>query len=77
MKILEEQKAENILVVTHGFSLRIIVGYVIFGNDFNSYDFVRMKDSMLTNNTGITVIQIGKIKKWQLTTWNDHAHLLD
>lgn len=75
MNILEKQKEENILVVAHGYTLRAIVGYVIFGMEFTSHDFVRLRDALLTKNTGLSLIQFEKNKKWKLLTWNDHAHL--
>lgn len=74
LKIIESLNKENILVIGHGFVLRTLIGYVLFGDNFNSYDFVNLKKSLKTINTGVTLCDVNN-KKWTLVTWNDYSHL--
>ena len=66
---------EKILVVTHGFFMRIVVAYIIFGEVLTSYECERCIEKFYTENTGITVISYDNKNEWRLGTWNDHAHL--
>ncbi len=75
MRDLEKESAENILIVAHGLTMRAMVGYVLFGESFNSYDYVKLRDHSKTKNTGITLFEFDDNKEWTLLTWNDYAHL--
>lgn len=72
---------ENLLCVTHGFFMRMILGVVIFGDDFTPLAYKRMLKRIFTNNTSLTVFEFDKerIKKnkyaWKFITWNDYSHL--
>lgn len=76
MKELENEKLENIVVVAHGYSIRAMIGYVLFGDDFTSYEFQRLTTRLQSQNTGITVFKYDA-NEWSLLTWNDHAHLAE
>lgn len=76
LKNIETLDAENILVIGHGFVLRTLVGYILYGEKYNSYDFEKLRNNMKTTNTGVTVCEINNKKSWTLLTWNDHSHLL-
>lgn len=66
----------NILAVTHYIILRTIVGFAVFGKNFNPQLLKRMIYYMRLDNTGITVIEKRETDDdWQLVTWNDYAHL--
>lgn len=69
-----EKKGEDSIVVTHGITMRVLVGLMLFGNRFTSKVFESFRDGLLTRNTGITVCEFNG-KRWQVLTWNDHAHL--
>jgi broad specificity phosphatase PhoE len=75
---LVKRPEENILVVTHGFFLRIIMATVVFGNSLTGEQCDRFIYSLHMENTGITVLGYDENRKsnpWWLWTWNDHSHL--
>jgi broad specificity phosphatase PhoE len=73
---LEEQEEENILVVTHGFILRILMAVVVHGKDLTNHQCLNFIDTFHHENTGITVLGYDDDKKrWWVWVWNDHAHL--
>ncbi len=74
-KELENLNLDNIMVIGHGYVLRTLIGYILYGDNFNSHDFVNLKRSLKTINTGVTVCDVNN-KKWTLVTWNDYSHLL-
>jgi broad specificity phosphatase PhoE len=71
--MLAERPDERICVVTHGGFLRILVGVIVFGRDFNKKQFFDMRERMRTVNTGITAVDL-KEGAWRLITWNDISH---
>src|SRR3989344_1377412 len=74
---LARQKHDHVLVVTHGFFLRVLVAYLFFGEGLNSHECRQFIHLTHTTNTGITIFNFhgeGK-SKWSLVTWNDYAHL--
>ena len=80
LEFLENRKEDNILVVTHGLFLRILIARVIFGRELTGREGARFVEKTATKNTGITVISDDSTKHredspWKLLTWNDHAHL--
>jgi broad specificity phosphatase PhoE len=75
---LETHSASNILVVTHGFFLRMLVGTVLFGDLFTPQLFKLSDTTMKTRNTGITILcndLPDKGAHWYMLAWNDYAHL--
>ncbi len=85
---LAQRPEDTILVVTHGFILRIIIACVLFGNDLKGEECERCIRSFHMENTGITVLGYDiddeavpgfgdkdKNAPWWLWVWNDHAHL--
>jgi len=77
LQFLEEQEAENILVVTHGHFLRRIVSLIMAGRGDDSDIWPHVVRSLKTINTGITVCTFNDQGLWQLWTWNDHAHFAE
>jgi probable phosphoglycerate mutase len=78
--LLENRPEENILVVTHGFILRIILACIVMGEELTAPECDQFVDKFHTKNTGLTVVQYGKTEKrtrWHLSIWNDHSHLAD
>lgn len=67
---------ENIVVATHGTFLKICTCLIIAGEAFSPDVFLRMRMSMKTRNTGITVCEYNDTD-WKLLAWNDYAHLGD
>ena len=75
MSFLSERKEQNILVVTHGEILRMILSLVIFGESLTPQIFDEIKRTFIPFNTGITLIQydqsFGYHKSgWYVLGWN-------
>ncbi len=66
---------ENIAVVTHGNTMRMIIGQMMFKGKINGKEFRQIMEYFETINTGITWCTYFPEKGWRLMTWNDHAHL--
>lgn len=80
LRFLEKQPEENILLVSHGVFLRMLVACVIFGGSLTSEEYWNMFIKTSMDNTGVTVFEQTKYKEnekpyWKLITWNDHSHL--
>jgi broad specificity phosphatase PhoE len=76
---LKNRPEENILVVTHGIFLRMVVGYALFGEKLTRRDAGNIVNVFKTKNTGISFLEYDEEKNpdypWIIRTWNDHAHL--
>ncbi len=81
LSYLESREESDIFVVTHGMFSRVLVGLVMLQDAFVVEDLKRMNHTLITRNTGITVIRHGVDDDrktgdfWHMLTWNDHAHL--
>jgi broad specificity phosphatase PhoE len=78
LKFLEKKPENEILVVTHGFFMRIVMAYVMFGDSLTGEECLKYIRKFHMENTGITVLIFDKEHKqtsWWLWIWNDHAHL--
>ncbi len=80
LTFLSERDEREILVVTHGEILRMMLSVITFGEDvtFEMYD--AMKRTFIPFNTGVTKVQYDmsfgyKKSGWYVLAWNDHAHL--
>ena len=69
----------SILAVTHGIFLRIMAAYAVMGDELDGRECARFMSRLETGNTGLSVFRhdsedpFGRI--WQISAWNDHAHL--
>lgn len=78
LNLLESREEENILVIAHGFILRLIIACVIMGPELTPTAGYRFIKTMRTENSGITILNYDKDRKetpWRLWVYNDHAHL--
>jgi len=73
--VLDQTTEQNILAVTHGGPIRIIILYIVFSGNISSELFQRFKFSFRPDNTGITLCENNKEGKWVVRTFNDRAHL--
>ena len=80
LDFLQNRTEQSLVVVTHGFFLRMIVARVLLGDFLSGEIFgnIRISDA---ENSGIAVLQYqekteGKFE-WHLYIYNDHAHLGD
>lgn len=69
------RQEEHILIVTHGVFIRFVVSLLIFEDALTPDLFLRFRDAVHLKNTGITLCERSEQGKWELITWNDHAHL--
>ncbi len=79
LEFLKNRPEKDMVVVTHGYFLRVILARVLLGNSLTGdvlKDFIR---KTVTENTGLTVLkyQAGFEEgyDWRLWVYNDHAHL--
>ena len=75
---LAKRPEENILVVTHGFFMRIVMACVVCGEGLTGDESLRFIRTFHMENTGITVLMHDEKDEktpWWLWIWNDHAHL--
>jgi broad specificity phosphatase PhoE len=78
LDLLDARTEEHLLVVTHGFFLRVILAEVLIGQDITPGQLERLIAGTRTRNTGITMIRQDswlRGAKWCLHVYNDHAHL--
>lgn len=84
LTFLEGRLESNILVVMHGFVLRVLIARIIFGETLTPEEFYRVARAFQTVNTGITKLEFDPSRErdtvyprgaWAILAWNDHAHL--
>ncbi len=75
LEIIQQRPEEHVLVVTHGIFIRFAVFLFVLQDLFTPDLFIHLRDSFHLKNTGITLCERNKQGKWELITWNDHAHL--
>lgn len=84
LQFLEARSESVILVVTHGFFLRMLIALVMFGDDLTPKEMRAVTGATRTHNTGISMFTYGSIPhldidsdvtRWRLQVFNDHAHL--
>lgn len=85
LSFLETRAESNILVVAHGFIIRMILARVIFGKDVTPDELLKIVLHMKVDNTGITMLHFDPegtqhydympIRGWFVRVWNDHVHL--
>ena len=78
LEYLSRRPEDNVLVITHGFFMRIIMAYVVFGDKLTGEECNRFIRVFHMENTGITVLLYDEEYKdypWWLWIWNDHTHL--
>lgn len=77
LEYLANRPEENILVVTHGWFLSMLVGVAIQGKDFSPEAVRKFVRYTQMENTGITILGYDdkNPSPWWLWVWNDHTHL--
>ena len=79
LDFLKNRSEQSILVVTHGYFLRMILARVLIGNFLTGEIFKNFQSSASMENTGITAIRyyarFEEEASWKLWIYNDHAHL--
>ncbi len=78
LAFLSTRPEVNILCVTHGIFLTMVIGYMQKGEALTPADYVKMSFYNQANNAGITVCEYDAWKKkevdkgWSLIAWNDY-----
>ncbi len=78
LDFLANRQEENMLVVTHGMFMKVLLAYVVHGETLTGDECRDFFRAFLGNeNTGITALKYddGRDPRWRLWIWNDHAHL--
>lgn len=84
LTILSSRPEQHILVVTHGFFLRMTISCMMFGETLTIPEFERVIQTFRTSNTGLTLAEHRpqfagaaalQPPEWAVRVWNDHAHL--
>ena len=75
---LAERPENCILVVTHDFFMRMVIGHLTMAENFTPLEGQQFIRTFHMHNTGITTIRRNKrdnLSAWDLLTWNDCSHL--
>lgn len=77
-----QRPESNIIVVSHGYFMYVVVAAVMFGRDLTSHECKHVIESLgELENTALTVVKHRRTSTsesrspWRLIVWNDHAHL--
>lgn len=74
LEFLKMQNKENILVVSHGNFIALMIGLMIFGSDYPIKLSLKMKNFFRLSCTGVTTC-VWNGEKWSLETWNDLSNI--
>jgi len=79
LAFLSNRRERSLVVVTHGYFLRTIVGRVLLGCTLSGEAFRQFQKSAAMENTGLTVLRyhggFEEEPSWRLWIYNDHTHL--
>lgn len=77
LDFLAKRPEKDILVVSHGFLMRIILAVVVIGKDLSAQQCKQFISAFHMENTGVTIFDFDETKAnpWRVWVWNDHAHL--
>lgn len=73
--LLDKHKDQNILLVSHGTMIKMLISLMIFGDDLTPETFWHMRNKLWSRNTGVTICEHTEKYGWGLTTWNDTSHI--
>lgn len=76
LEFLESQNKENILVVSHGNFIALLVGLMMFGDDYPVKQSLKLKNFFRLSNTGVSICNFNE-GRWTLECWNDTSHCLE
>jgi len=71
---LESLNKKNVLIVTHGETIRMFVAIMLLGKEIKADDFKSFRSVLKINNTGVTICDYID-NKWRLISWNNFSHL--
>ena len=71
----KSHKTQNIVCVSHGSIIKLMMCLIIFGEGIGPEVFRDYQNNVKTNNTGVTKCIYNKRFGWSMITWNDSSHL--
>ncbi|MCE9549173.1 histidine phosphatase family protein [Candidatus Nomurabacteria bacterium] len=75
LTFIKSRKEKRMIMVTHAIFLKMIVSYILKGEELTSYEYNKLSFFNDINNAGITIIQYiphwFKKEEWKLLVWND------
>lgn len=74
IQLFLESRDREILVVTHGEILRMILTLLAFGHNSTPEIFEKMSSTFATSNAGLTIVTRDH-RGWYIRTWNEESHL--
>lgn len=69
-----EQNKENVLVVTHGEILKMMLAIIVHEDDLTPEIYEKIKFVFAVFETGLSKIEFNDMG-WYIRAWNDHTHL--
>ncbi len=78
LDFLRDRTEEKIVVVTHGYFLRMLIIRTLLGESLTPEAFKNFQARITSENAGLSALRYGKIHEgmaWRLWVYNDHAHL--
>lgn len=73
LQFLISQNKDNILVVSHGNFIALMVGLMVFGENYPVDVSLKLKNFFRFGNTGVSICTYDE-GHWQLQCWNDTSH---
>ncbi|MES2202851.1 MAG: histidine phosphatase family protein [Patescibacteria group bacterium] len=80
LDFLAKRQEEHIVVVTHGFFVRILLAHVIFNLKPTAQEIQSITwniDTPLNTSVSLFTHDEQRAQSWRLWVWNDHAHLAE
>lgn len=80
LDFLAGRPEQNILVIGHGFFMRIVIGVIAMGETLTPKEGEQYIRTFHMRNTGVTIIQRNEgdnKSTWDLCSWNDYSHLVN
>lgn len=75
VKFITRLDKGNVLLVTHGGIMGMIIAVMLHGEELDIRDFLKLKTFLRVDNASISLCEYTNHKTWKLITWNDCAHL--
>jgi broad specificity phosphatase PhoE len=78
LEYLANRPEEIMIVVSHGFFMKVLMAYVVFGDELTGKECEKFIRKFEMENTAITVIDGKEVPlgmRWWIWIWNDHSHL--
>jgi len=76
LEFLKSQNKENILVVSHANFISLMVGLMVFGENYSVEVSLKIKNFLRLANTGVSICTFEE-ERWRLLCWNDTSHCLE